>query len=175
MRILGRHQQSRAFIRSLAITCHALDFSAERLFYSGTYRNASEPVRAAYDELLSRNLLHMAVAIRTNMYQGTLSDPDDRFLSPCGFLDVHQGGAQESKRFTIKDVCDKIIHATAIERDVNKPDEGRTVLELRGKHGSQRWTLSISIELFCEYVLSWLDESEVKKAKRSGKQRVAAT
>ncbi len=155
----GEHRQPAAFIRELAITCHALDLSATSLFYAGTYAPGTAKTQSAYYDLLSRNLLHLALAVRTNLYQGALQDSDESFLSPCGFLDVRSKERDETRPFTIKDVCDKIIHADSVGRLVNRPEEARTVLELTGKQRSENWTLSISVEMFCEYVLRWLDDS----------------
>jgi hypothetical protein len=163
MQLLGRHVQPVATIRELAILCHALDESAQTLFYSGTYSNRFSATKAVYDALLSRNLIHLAIAIRTNLYQGSLQDPGASHVTHCGFLDVATKGQTVTRPFTIKDVCDKIIHANTVGRQLNRPDEARTVLELTGEQRGEPWRLDVSIELFSAAVLNWLDDVELSE------------
>lgn len=159
MRILGKHRQSFDLIRSLAITSHALDLSAETLLVSGTYNNKHSETEQAYDELLSTNLLHLAVAIRTNIYQGLPPGDTNAYISHCGFLDVVSNGKPETRTFSIKDVCNKIIHADEIHRELRESPEGaRTVTVITGVYNQKRWKLFVSVELFCEAVLNWLDD-----------------
>jgi hypothetical protein len=165
IRILGKHQQSIDLIRSLAVTAHALDLSAEDLFLTGTYSRRSPATKATYDALLSTNLLHLAVAVRTNIYQGSLSGDSKDFVSHCGFLDVETGGKQQSRDFSIKDVCDKIVHADEVFRELESlGGSSRTTTIIRGTHKRNRWELSISVGLFCEALLNWLDIASEKSA-----------
>ncbi len=162
IKILGKHKQSFDLIRSLAITCHALDLSAEKLFVFGTFENATMATKDAFDTLLSANLLHLAVAIRTNIYQRSLND--QREIGHCGFLDVNTKNGTETRTFSIKDVCDKIIHAYEIHRELQESVEhSRTVTIVRGEQGGHNWELSFSIELFCEELLNWLDDLATRK------------
>lgn len=162
MEILGKHKQSFALIRSLAIMCHALDVSAHRLFVHSTYEGKSDLVKEAYDELLSTKLLQLAIAIRINIYQNPDINKDtDDFMSPCGILDIGEGENQRSSEFSIKDVCNKIIHATEIFREIEPRDVStkcETVTILRGICKNEKWDLGISINMFCESILNWLDE-----------------
>jgi hypothetical protein len=160
MIILGKHKQSLDLIRSLAITSHALDLSAEHLFVSGTYNNKGPFVKEIYDGLLSTHLLQLAVAIRTNIYQGLLEGDSEKFVTHCGFLDIEDGEKERTVPFSIKDVCDKIIHADKISRELSDESvgSGRSVTVILGSRGKEKWKMSISIELFCEAVLNWLDD-----------------
>jgi len=159
MIILGKHKQSLALIRSVAITCHALDLSAEHLFVSGTYNNKGSFVKEIYDGLLSTHLLQLAVAIRTNIYQGLSDGNTENYVSHCGFLDLDGGEKQTTVSFSIKDVCDKIIHADEISRELDATvGSAGSITVIRGSRDKKKWEMSISIELFCEAVLNWLDD-----------------
>lgn len=165
MKVIGKHRQSFRLIRSLAVITHALDLSGEELFLSGTYAKKRKTTKRIYDELLSTNLLHLAVAIRTNLYQNTLQLPEMN-ISHCGFLNLIIDGKEKTVRFSFKDVCDKIIHADEIYRQLfESRGSGRATTVINGsrKKGKEKWKLSVSIQLFCEAVLNWLDEVERKK------------
>ena len=114
MKILGNPVQSFDLIRRLAITTHALDVSGLHLFKQGTYSGGKKATQDVYEEMLSTNLLHLAVAVRTNIHQGNLN-PADQDVLPAGFLDVtSSNGKEKTVTFTIKNICDKIIHAQEI-------------------------------------------------------------
>jgi len=163
MKVLGVHKQPFNLIRSNAIICHALDLSSHRLFLNSTYNNKKNEVKELYDVLLSTHLLQLAVAIRINIYQGLTCDGISSYVMHCGFLDITKDGKEETKEFSIKDVCDKIIHAKKIERkigDCDKNNGSSSVMMLQGTHYGKQWNCSLSVNLFCEAVLNWLDDIE---------------
>ncbi|HEY3076748.1 MAG TPA: hypothetical protein VGJ74_16365 [Burkholderiales bacterium] len=125
--------------------------------------NANDTVRPIYDDLLSTNLLHLAVAIRTNLYQG-VPDATEQ-VSHSALLYVDPDDLAVSQPFGIKDFCDKVIHADEIHRDLD-PTENNYITVLRGRHRRETWEMNISVQLFCEGVLNWLDgvEAGLRKA-----------
>ena len=159
MIILGKHKQSFDLIRSLAITCHALDLSGDHLFLTGTYNRKPSRTKEICDELLSTSLLNLAVALRTNIYQGSLTVDTRDYFTHCGFLDVGGEGNMTPVRFSLKDVCDKIIHADTIFRELLDEPSGpsRSVTIIQGSYKGNKWEMSLSVELFCEAILNWLD------------------
>jgi hypothetical protein len=150
------HRVSFDRIRRLAIECHALDLAVGTLFESGTY-SPSAATRDAQEELISENLLALAVSIRTKFYQGTPWTNTEQYLLERYIDDTVGRDVGERKPLTIKDVCDKIIHAEAIERDIFESEWGYTT-SLTGSKNGTAWTLILSMSLFAEAVLTWLDE-----------------
>jgi hypothetical protein len=68
----------------------------------------------------------------------------------------HTGG------FSIKDICDKLIHADRICSPI-EPGVVGAGCELSGRHRGQEWVLGLGVRIFSEYVLRWLDELEERK------------
>lgn len=64
---------------------------------------------------------------------------------------------------TVKDVCDKIIHADVFKKSVlpNEMTMGAyATIQMQGSRGKREWTLNLCVALFCEKVLSILEEAE---------------
>lgn len=153
MDLFGTHQISLDAIRRLAVECHALDVSAVRLLIDKTV-NKPELTRRTYEELFSEKLLSLAVALRTRFYQGAPSKGSEPFVGHSAFLLVST--REEIRPFTIKDVCDKIIHAESITRPLND-GTAQPVTQVRGTHQGDPWILHISTGLFCEGILNWIE------------------
>jgi hypothetical protein len=153
MNLFGTHKISVDAIRRLAVECHALDVSAVRLLIDTTL-DAPERICNTYEELFSEKLLSLAIALRTKFYQGVPSKGSERFVQHSAFLLMTE--KEDIKHFTIKDVCDKIIHAESITRPLND-GTAQPVTQVRGTHQSVAWVLHISTGLFCEGVLNWLE------------------
>lgn len=151
------HRVSFNRIRRLAIECHALDLAVGTLFDSGTY-SPSQRTRAAHDELLSEKLLALAISIRTKFYQGVPWKGTEHYLLERHIDNSDGRDVRIPETLTIKDVCDKIIHADTVERDIIESEWGYTTV-FAGKKRNDPWTLILSISLFAEGVLTWLDES----------------
>lgn len=150
------HRVSYESIRSLAIECHAFDLSAFTLLYEGTHK-PSRSTRIAYEELVTSKLLLLAIALRTKFCHG-ISNPDTvKYVKDCGFLDSTFKGIEAPKLFGIKDICDKIIHADEISRILTDGNNGLVTI-LCGNYQSSIWKFTISMSLFSEGVLNWLDE-----------------
>lgn len=154
--LLPAHRISYQAIRSLAIECHALDLSAFTLFVDGTHRS-SKSTKIAYEELLSSKLLMLAISLRTQFYQGVSPIDTVDYVIDCGFLDSNTKGNVVERPFSIKDVCDKLIHADEVKRDFIDEKNGLLTI-LHGNERGSTWTFHISMSLFAESVLNWLDE-----------------
>lgn len=163
MDLFGAHQISLDAIRRLAVECHALDVSAVRLLIDTTV-NKPELARRTYEELFSEKLLSLAVALRTRLYQGAPSKGSELFVGYSAFLVV--SAMEEIRTFTIKDVCDKVIHAESITRSLND-GTAQPVTQLRGTHQGVPWVLHISTGLFCEGVLNWIDSIDLDRKSES--------
>lgn len=152
MDLFGNYRISFDAIRRLAIECHALDTAAVQLLIDTTIDNP-DVVRVPYEELFSEKLLSLAVALRTKFYQGVPHSMTGYFVFNSGFLLITDN--EETRSFTIKDICDKIIHANTVSRPL---DDGaaQPMTQVRGVKNSIPWALHISTSLFCEGVLNWI-------------------
>lgn len=152
----GTHRVSFDAIRALAIECHALDLSAYTLLVDGTHQ-PSRSTKITYEELLTSKLLLLAIALRTKFYQGVPHAETAKYVIDCGFLDSTTKGIEISHSFTIKDICDKIIHAEGVKRDLVDGNNG-LITTLEGTQGKSAWKLHLSMSLLTEAVLNWIDE-----------------
>jgi len=156
MDLFGKHRISLDSIRRLAIECHALDSGAVGLLIDTTVDNTNR-VRGIYEEIFSEKLLSLAISLRTKFYQEIPSKGTEEYIQNSAFLLVTD--KEEIQLFTIKDVCDKIIHADSVTRPL---DDGtrQPITQIRGIQKGTPWTLHISTSLFCEGVLNWLEALE---------------
>jgi hypothetical protein len=155
VQLLGKHKLSTSLIRSLCIDCLSLDLVAFNLFVDGIHADNAEKTQIIYEEKLSTSLLNLAVAVRTLIYQG---HTEFKNIDYCGFYESNN--AKDRASVTIKDICDKLIHADSIERELESlkyPDKKPTTT-INGIHGKKQWALDISVSLFCESVLNWVNE-----------------
>jgi len=155
MQLHGTHKISLETIRTLAINCHALDLAGFHLFVDGTHTDMDGRTQSAYEELLTSQLLGLAVALRTKFYQGVDFKNTNCYVSASALLYKIENGVEQSVSFTIKDICDKIIHATTFKRDL-EPGIEKPTTTITGSRGNEKWELGISISLFSEGVLNWL-------------------
>lgn len=164
--IIDRHRQDFNEVRRLCLLCHGLDLSSSSLFTKSTYKSASENTKSVLHSMLSSSLLNLSVAIRINIYQGNLQGQDEP-------LDTLSAGFYEDKELivkpiTIKDVCDKIIHADSVTKPILPAelleDDVKITFQFKGVHRKAAWTLDLCLETFTESVLQLLDRIE------SGKQ-----
>ena len=171
MELLGTHKVTFEEIRSLAIQCHALDISAYHLFVDSTHEDNSEKTKSAYHDLMTRKLLGLAIALRTKFYQGLDHEGTIPYVAACGLMYKHKKDIEENVAFSMKDVCDKIIHADSVSRYMEKGVEKPTTA-LRGKDNRDKseWELSMSVSLFAEGVLNWVQDIEENTADESEAQ-----
>lgn len=157
MDLLGTHKVSFDTIRSLAVQCYALDAAAYPLLLEGTHTDMSGKTKAAYEELFTGQLLALAIALRIKFYQGFNHKNTVRYVSAAGLL--YKDNGKETLNFSIKDVCDKIIHADGVNRYL-EPGISRPTTTLCGKERDKSWELSMSVTLFVEGVLEWLQDAD---------------
>lgn len=83
-----------------------------------------------------------------------------RFVSASGLLYRYDAIAEETVLFTVKDVCDKIIHATTISKYLEQGvTNSTTMLDGKETRGTS-WQLSFSVTLFIEGLLEWLNTQD---------------
>ena len=156
MQLLGTLKVSNESLRGLAIQCHALDVAAYHLLYDSTHEDANGETKRAYEELLTAQLLNLAIGLRTKFYQGADVKATVRYVQHCGILFKYKGSLEETATFSFKDVCDKIIHADSVYRYVESSAE-RPTTNFRGRaQDKTEWELCLSVSLFAEAVLNWL-------------------
>ncbi|MCR4291094.1 MAG: hypothetical protein NUV86_12635 [Candidatus Scalindua sp.] len=160
MKILGKYKVSTDFIRSLTINCHALDLSAHHLLVGGIHSDSSLRTKEIYEEKISTSLLSLAVAVRTLLYQGVELLVECPNINCIGFYKSERNN--DKARVSIKDVCDKIIHADSIDREFEEIENAdpRPMTFIKGSYHKKPWQLDISVSMFCEYVLNWVDKIE---------------
>jgi hypothetical protein len=143
-------------VRTLAILCHALDIQFDRLFNAETICGKQPIIHETYTRLLSENLLNLAVSIRVSLSGEADYRTHDSGVMSSGLLD-RPGDRNSTGWFSIKDVCDKIIHA---ERIYKPPEDGvqGAGCTLTGHERGQIWQLHLGVQIFCEFVLKWLQE-----------------
>ena len=107
MQVLGKYNVTKEAIFRATILCHALDVALPNLnqlfpnICQGSWQ-CSE-----YERTLSETLLHLAIVLRSSINLGLDHSASLPYISGCGFL----FSKNETLEFTVKDVCDKIIHA----------------------------------------------------------------
>ena len=158
MKLHGTHRISFDTVRSLAICCHALDISAYHLLYDSTHTNKDGKTKATYEELLTSQLLALAIALRTKFYQGQDHEVTVPYVLNCGFLFKYKNGKEQSATFSIKDVCDKIIHANTVSRHLECGDKVPTTTLQGQAQDKSEWEMSMSVSLFAEAVLNWVQD-----------------
>ncbi|MEX2295918.1 MAG: hypothetical protein WD715_00775 [Dongiaceae bacterium] len=151
MDLFGTHQVTFDSIRKLAIECHALDLSAYHLLVDSTHADKKEKTKAIYEEIVTSQLLTLAIALRTKFYQGLDHKNTIPHVAACGLLFRYKQNNEEPVAFSMKDVCDKIIHAVSVSRHLEKGVE-RPTTTLRGTDNRENsdWELSMSVSLFAE-------------------------
>ncbi len=179
MQVLGSHKVSLEAVRRLAIECHALDSVAYSLLSDSIHQDANGRTRAAYEELLTERLLTLAIALRTKFYQGMDVTATARYANDCGLLYHHEGEREEGPlSFTLKDVCDKIIHADRISKSLGCLHEAK-ITELFGtvsiKGKKKQWSLSLSVTLLTEGILNWVAVNEETKIHTSNETPCIST
>jgi hypothetical protein len=144
----------------LAIECHAYDVQFDRLFNQTTIFGVSSSVYPTYNRLLSSALLNLAIAIRVAL-SSELEYRDKSYVTPAAlFL---EGGPHADGTFSIKDLCDKLIHADKVWKPI-EPGVQNAGCELVGYHGKKKWVVGLGVQIFCECVLKWLDEIENRRS-----------
>jgi hypothetical protein len=160
MELRGQHAVSFQAVRALAIECHALDLSAYELLLFPVHVDSRGLTRATYDELLTSKMLALAIALRTKFYQGTLYQGTEKYLEHVGFLEWEPKVSTSGWKFTLKDACDKIIHADSVIRKFDGAEHKPLTILTGAAPGGVKWTLGFSLAAFADSVLWWLEDVE---------------
>jgi hypothetical protein len=164
MELLGTHKVSFEPIRRLTIECYALASCGLQLLQQSDYKDEHGRTTAMYEELLSEKLLQLAISIRTKFYQGADHRRTSGFLEDTGHFIKGVTAEDEAEcRYTLKDICDKVIHASSVYFILDS-DLDVTFIELFGSQGAgqqkQGWMLTLLLPEVCEGILGWLDATD---------------
>ena len=152
--LIEEHRQDFDEIRKLCLQCHGLDLTSSHLFTHSAHSNPSDATKIALQSLISGHLLRLAIAIRINLYQGNIQNSDlgDNVMS-AGYYELGEGSPIVTPA-SIKDVCDKIIHAENLTKSTFPPgliDRETTIsFQLTGSYRKKKWVLDLSLEIFTE-------------------------
>lgn len=157
--LFSEHRQSFAEIRRLALLCHGLDLSSTNLNDGSCQYAIGNRAKVILHEQISCNLLALAVSLRVNFYQKQLLD-----LATFDVRD-YAGMYWEDNMYidktTVRDVCDKIIHADVFSKSVLPKAISKgayATIQMKGKLRNRKWTLDLCVAVFCEKILYLLDE-----------------
>jgi hypothetical protein len=166
MYLVGQHKVTFESIRRLTVECFALHSSGYLLLQSGVSGNYPDKhgrTAELYEELVSEKLLHLAVALRTKFYHGADHRTTSRFLEDTGILTKYDTFQEKNCLYTLKDVCDMVIHANEVCVTIDTDWEAG-LLELWGQQTfggkEERWDLHVSVPALCKGILEWLDTME---------------
>ena len=157
----GRFNVGLDHIRSLAITCLALDGLFDALFNSETICGYSSRISDSYDRLFSVSLLNLAISVRVSLSGEPEYKTENSGVTACGAFE--NGAPNKDGGFSIKDVCDKIIHATKISKPIERGVVG-ACYKLSGHYQGKPWDFDLGVRLFCELMLKWLEDIEARLA-----------
>ncbi|MCG9714262.1 hypothetical protein L1D29_15755 [Shewanella insulae] len=159
--IFGYHKQSFNEIRRLCLVCHGLDLTTSSISSPGSRLVISKDLEDILHNLVSSNLLSLVIAIRVNLYQNVICQPDLE-LPESSWLYYDEQLVERPA--TLKQVCDKIIHADSFLKTV--PPNGliepdcKIAVQFKGVEFKKAWTLNVILERFVEDILSLLDSLE---------------
>jgi len=164
--LISRHRQDFNEIRRLSLICHGIDFTTSSFSSDNCRLKITENLESALQNLISSSLLNLAVAIRVNLYQEAISNPNIE-LPESSWL--YYDKELIDRPATLKQVCDKIIHADTVAKPVLPEGlwkgDSKIAIQFKGvEFGKKEWTLNIVLERFTEDVLNLLDEIEAKNA-----------
>jgi hypothetical protein len=154
-------------LRRLTLHAHGLDLSTTRLFYHPIIGEPSSRTELALNHLISDTLLRLAVSLRMYFYQGLIKgDEIEMDWLEAGIYFLKD---MKVKQPSLKEVCDKIIHADSISKPVLieelTPDETdhKASIHLQGKQRGKEWVMDICLEALAERILRILDDYEENK------------
>lgn len=159
--IITKHTIDFNEIRRLALICHGLGYSTSSFSRKNSNITLNENLSFILKNLLSSNLLNLAIAVRVNIYQLNIKKPDFKMKNSAWFY-LDDAIPLKEQPITLKDLCDKIIHADTVEKLIYREglisDDCHIALQLRGKQFKKKWTVNVVLEKFAEELLNILDE-----------------
>jgi len=164
--IFTKHRQDFNEVRRLCLICHGLDLTTSSFSTTESRLQPTDQVETVLQNLVSSNLLGLAIAIRVNLYQGTITQPNIE-LPESAWLYFDK--ELVSMPATLKQVCDKIIHADSVTKPIIPSSmvgaDTKITIQFKGVEFKKKaWTLNIVLERFAEDILNLLDEIESQKA-----------
>jgi hypothetical protein len=167
--LFGRYRQDFNEIRRLCLICHGLDLSTSALSSEYSTWKLSEATNITLQNLVSSTLLHLAIALRTNLYQKFITG-SDIILERSAWL--YYDEELRERPATLKQVCDKIIHANTFSKSRYpkhlSSHEDKIATQIRGTEQNQKaWTMDLVLDLLAEDILAMLDEIETKEPNKT--------
>lgn len=160
--VVEKHRQSFDEVRRLCFICNGLDRASSYIFTESTYTDPSDQSKSVLQNLLSSSLLHLAVSIRINLYQDIIENRPIPLETMAA--DYYEDDKLIVRCVSIKDVCDKIIHADTVTKPIFKnfplEKDEKLTFQLKGSNRDKLWTLNLCLELFTEIILKIVDEIE---------------
>lgn len=160
-RMFSQHKQSVGEIRRLALLCYGLDMGSTKLKDGSSMLELDPKSQEVLHEQISCHLLSLAVALRVNFYQKSLlelANHDIRNYAGMYWMDEYV-----IVKTTVKDVCDKIIHADIFSKSVSPhqfSNGAYSTIQMQGKHHKRSWVLDLCVALFCEKILHIISNLE---------------
>jgi len=164
--LMSRHRQDFSELRRLCLICHGIGFTTSSFSSDDCRLKITENLESALQNLISSSLLSLAVAVRVNLYQEAISNPN---IELPGSSWLYFDKELIDRPATLKQVCDKIIHADAVAKPVLPEGlwkgDSKIAIQFKGVEPRKKaWTLNIALESFAEDILNLLDEIEAKNA-----------
>jgi hypothetical protein len=157
----GKYRIPTDHVRALALQCHAYDVQFDQLFNATSVCGYSDRIYEAYNRLLSASLLNLAISIRVSLKTDPEYTRTDSGVSDSALFEG--AGPRGDGTFSIKDVCDKLIHAEEIYKPIETGAAG-ACCKLMGAYGGKRWELNLGVRIFSEYILKWLEDVDARCA-----------
>lgn len=144
--------------------CHGLDLSTSTLSSEYSTWTLSDSTNTVLQNLVSSTLLHLAIAIRTNLYQNKIKGSDIILENSAS---LYYDAMLVEHPASLKQVCDKIIHANTFSKFKLPKDfkigADKIGTQIRGTEQNQKaWTMNLVLDLLAEDILAILDEIENK-------------
>ena len=167
--LFGKYRQDFNEIRRLCLICHGLDLSTSALSTEYSTWELSEATNSTLQNLVSSTLLHLAIALRTNLYQKSIAG-SDILLERSAWL--YYDDELVERPATLKQVCDKLIHANTFSKSRYPKNlsshEDKIATQIRGAEQSRKaWTMNLVLDLLAEDILTMLDEIETKEPNKA--------
>ena len=160
--VIERHRQDLAELRRTCLLCHGLDLTSTAVFSEKTYGAVSNETAVLLQNMISGNVLQLAVALRINIYQGVLEGDIevDRKAASIYYMDE-----MYMYPMTVKKVADKIIHAETFSKDALPKEmlgDGKIAFHLTGSYKRREWVVDICVQYLAEKILTIIDSLEGK-------------
>lgn len=155
--IIERHRQDLAELRRICLVCHGLDLTSTAVFTEKTYGAVSNETARLLQNMISGNVLQLAVALRINIYQDVIAGgmEIDRMAASIYYMDE-----MYAYPMTVKQVADKIIHADTFSKDALPKEilgDGKIAFHLTGSYKRREWVVDICVQYIAERVLRMID------------------